>query len=96
MSHDSHIHPIGEHVHRQHQDLHELMCTIGRLLSHHPDENSLEHFMIQGRLFLKELRHKLADHFIREERGGYLEEAVGRVPRLATCVALLEKQHPEL
>jgi hypothetical protein len=96
MSNDKHVQPIGGHIQRQHHELQKLVRTIGRLLSHHPEETTLGSFMGRARELMEELRRNLADHFAQEEEGGYMEEAVGRVPRLGPCVAMLEKQQPEL
>jgi len=96
MSEDQHVQPIGGHIQRQHQELQKLVRAIGHLFSHQPEGTSLGNFANEARHALAELRHHLAEHFTQEEDGGYLEEAVARVPRLGTCVAMLEKQHPEL
>lgn len=42
------------------------------------------------------LRSHLHEHFTQEERGGFLEEAVARMPRLGSAVADLVSQHPLL
>lgn len=41
------------------------------------------------------LRHDLQAHFEREEQGGYLEEAMTRVPDLTPQANQLQKQHAE-
>jgi Hemerythrin HHE cation binding domain len=43
-----------------------------------------------------ELRDLFKGHLAREEAGGYLEEAVARVPRLAHEADSVEQQHPGL
>jgi hypothetical protein len=45
---------------------------------------------------LEGLAKHLSEHFRQEEAGGYLEEAVTRLPRLASLVDSLERQHPPL
>jgi len=45
---------------------------------------------------LQKLRDHLAAHFAQEEEGGYLEEALSRVPRLGPQAAVLERQHAPL
>lgn len=45
---------------------------------------------------LQRLRDYLAAHFAQEEEGGYLEEALSRVPRLGPQAAVLERQHAPL
>lgn len=45
---------------------------------------------------LRSLRDHLAQHFSLEERGGFLEESVARMPRLGAAVAAVMGQHPVL
>lgn len=45
---------------------------------------------------LRSLREHLADHFSKEEAGGFLEESVARMPRLSSAVASIMRQHPLL
>ena len=45
---------------------------------------------------LRELRDFMKGHFAKEAAGGYLEEAVVRVPRLAAEADTIEGQHPGL
>jgi len=42
------------------------------------------------------LRNHLGDHFAQEEQGGFLEEAMTRVPRLSSAVRSIVAQHPAL
>ena len=42
------------------------------------------------------LREHLSEHFAQEEQGGFLEEAVTRVPRLGRRMEEILKQHPPL
>ena len=42
------------------------------------------------------LREHLRNHFAQEEEGGFLEEAITRMPRLAAAAAAIMKQHPDL
>ena len=45
---------------------------------------------------LTDLRRHLHDHFQQEERGGFLEEAVTRMPRLGPRMEEILHQHPAL
>lgn len=45
---------------------------------------------------VESLREHLSDHFAQEERGGFLEEAVTRVPRLGRRMEEILQQHPPL
>ncbi|MFN5757825.1 MAG: hypothetical protein ACK48M_13725 [Planctomycetia bacterium] len=42
------------------------------------------------------LREHLRGHFAQEEKGGFLEEAIARMPRLARAATAIMKQHPAL
>jgi iron-sulfur cluster repair protein YtfE (RIC family) len=45
---------------------------------------------------LRELREHLACHFGQEESGGFLEESIARVPRLAAATGRVLAEHPAL
>jgi hypothetical protein len=45
---------------------------------------------------LRALRDHLAEHFSLEERGGFLEESIARMPRLGAAVGAIMRQHPLL
>jgi len=45
---------------------------------------------------LHHLRDHLHDHFAQEEEGGFLEEAVTRMPRLSAAARSILRQHPGL
>lgn len=45
---------------------------------------------------IMQIRDKLALHFLQEEDGGYLEEAIGRLPSVARPAATLQREHGEL
>jgi iron-sulfur cluster repair protein YtfE (RIC family) len=45
---------------------------------------------------LSGLRDQLAEHFRREETGGFLDVAVSRLPRLASALSSLEHEHGTL
>ncbi len=45
---------------------------------------------------IESLRAHLHEHFTQEERGGFLEEAVTRIPRLGHRMEEILKQHPAL
>jgi len=42
------------------------------------------------------LREHLRSHFTQEEEGGFLEESIARMPRLAAAATAIMKQHPAL
>ena len=45
---------------------------------------------------LDELREHLRAHFEQEERGGFMEESIARMPRLGPAAAAIMRQHPAL
>jgi hypothetical protein len=45
---------------------------------------------------LQELREHLRAHFAQEEQGGFMEESIARMPRLAPAAAAIMRQHPAL
>lgn len=45
---------------------------------------------------IRSLRSHLSEHFAREESGGFLEEAVTRIPRLSAAMRSIICQHPDL
>ena len=49
-----------------------------------------------ARAALSDLREHLRVHFEQEEQGGFLEESIARMPRLAPAAAAIMRQHPAL
>ncbi|MFM8633407.1 MAG: hemerythrin domain-containing protein [Planctomycetia bacterium] len=88
------------HVLSEHQDLFRRIMAVRHALAAEPPSGddrlaplaslpSLEHC-------LRSLRDHLEAHFRQEETGGFLEEAVTRMPRLGPSVAAVIAQHPAL
>lgn len=50
----------------------------------------------EARAALADLREHLRVHFEQEEQGGFLEESIARVPRLAPAATAIMRQHPAL
>ena len=48
------------------------------------------------RAALADLREHLRAHFEQEETGGFLEESIARMPRLAPAATAIVRQHPAL
>jgi hypothetical protein len=48
------------------------------------------------RAALADLREHLQTHFEQEESGGFLEESIARMPRLAPAATAIMRQHPAL
>jgi hypothetical protein len=49
-----------------------------------------------ARAALADLREHLRVHFEQEEQGGFLEESIARMPRLAPAATAIMRQHPAL
>ena len=82
------------HVLAEHRDLFHLLLSVRSALANAgpptPDRRS---DVLES---MHHLRDHLADHFAQEEQGGFLEEAVARVPRLSAAVRSILGQHPGL
>lgn len=50
----------------------------------------------EARVALTNLREHLRVHFQQEEQGGFLEESIARMPRLAPAATAIMRQHPAL
>ena len=82
------------HLLGQHRDLH------ARLLALRADF-AAEHAAAQPPLAairdrLLDLRDHLRDHFEQEEKGGFLEESIARMPRLSGAAREVVAEHPRL
>jgi iron-sulfur cluster repair protein YtfE (RIC family) len=82
--------PFYELAHAEHRELRQLIDRICLLAADRTSDASKIHPA------LVELQRYLQEHFHREEEGGYLEEAVTQLPRLAQRIAALERQHGPL
>ncbi len=82
------------HVLVEHRDLFNLMSSVRSAFAAEtastPDRQAVLLSM------LHQLRDHLHDHFAQEEEGGFLEEAVTRMPRLSAAVRSILRQHPDL
>ena len=82
------------HVLAEHRDLFNLMHSVRSAFAATGSPTPERRAAVLASL--RDLRDHLADHFVQEERGGFLEEAVTRVPRLSTAMRSILAQHPEL
>ena len=82
------------HVLAEHRDLFHLLLSVRSAFANAgpptPDRRS------EVLDSMHHLRDHLADHFAKEEQGGFLEEAVARIPRLSAAVQSILGQHPLL
>jgi iron-sulfur cluster repair protein YtfE (RIC family) len=84
---------IMGHLLAQHRELHDLLVEARASLAdpaHGPSAAAT------ARQRLAELREHLEQHFAQEEQGGYLEESLTRMPRLAGAVREVLAEHPAL
>jgi hypothetical protein len=82
------------HVLAEHRDLFNLIQSVRRAFAA-PDEPTAVHrtAVLES---LRSLRCHLQIHFAQEESGGFLEEAVTRMPRLSAAMRSILGQHPAL
>ncbi len=82
------------HLLAEHRDLFHLMHSV-QLAFAMAGPPSPEHRadVLEA---LHHLREHLGDHFAQEELGGFLEEAMTRMPRLSAAVRSIVAQHPAL
>ncbi len=81
---------IMGHLLAQHRELHDLLVEARGAFESPPREAELA----RGRL--ERLREHLARHFAQEEEGGFLEESLVRMPRLAAAARDVVAEHPVL
>jgi hypothetical protein len=80
----------------EHRDLQRRCNQLRQLVSQPREEAGLTAGIGELSLQVRELRDLLKRHLVREAAGGYLEEAIARVPRLSPDADAVERQHPEL
>ncbi len=81
---------IMGHLLAQHRELHDLLVEARAAFETSARAAELAH----GRL--ERLREHLARHFAQEEEGGFLEESLARMPRLAAAARDVLAEHPVL
>ena len=87
--------PYLEQALAEHHDLHRNIEEIGSLLETTAARDASTELVGQALARVKGLCSMLRQHFAQEEEGGYLEEAIARLPSLAPQAAILQKQHAE-
>jgi hypothetical protein len=88
--------PALAHIAAEHRDLDRRIKRLWHHVRQPIDENLLPAALAELVLHLQELHDVMNHHFEAEAAGGYLEEAVARVPRLARAADAIEGHHPEL
>ena len=85
---------IMGHVLAQHRELHDQLTAVRHAFAASaatlPDRPAVVHDR------LTELRDHLRSHFRQEEAGGFMEESLARMPRLARAAHEVLAQHPLL
>jgi hypothetical protein len=83
---------IMGHLLAQHRELHDLLVEVRGAFEQPAGAVARAH--AAGRLGV--LRQHLVRHFEQEERGGYMEESLCRMPRLAEAARGVLAEHPGL
>lgn len=81
------------HLLGQHRDLHARLLALRADFSAAADPPPPLGAIRQR---LAELRDHLRDHFDQEEKGGFLEESIARMPRLSAAAREVVAEHPQL
>lgn len=98
MNNGFHIHEINPYylqAKSEHRDLHAAVERIHRELDDVREVDASIQQVSDVTRLVADLRDRLKRHFQQEEQGGYLEEAVVRVPQIAPQATLLQRQHEE-
>lgn len=82
------------HILQQHRELHDQLVAARESLAGIDPPDVARH--AAARAALEGLRAHLADHFAREEAGGYLEESITRMPRLSAAMRAVLGEHAGL
>ena len=99
MNNGIHVHEINPyyvHALAEHRELHTAIERIRSLLNSDLTGDAAALKGIEATHAVLALRDHLRRHFTQEEAGGYLEEAVTRLPRIAPQASALQRQHREL
>lgn len=98
MTDGYHVHevnPFYTQARNEHRELHGAVESIRRLLDETNAADVTAAQVNEAAAAIIALRERLSQHFQQEEEGGYLEEAIVRVPTLAPQASQLQKQHGE-
>ncbi|NBX28896.1 hemerythrin domain-containing protein [bacterium] len=85
---------IMGHILAQHRELHDQLVTARAALAVPSPAGRAN--VTAARAVLRGLSDYLHRHFAQEERGGFLEESLARMPRLSPAVKALLAEHPVL
>jgi hypothetical protein len=99
MNNGYHVHemnPFYVQAVAEHRELHAAVEGIRKTLAAHDEHDVDDKYVKLVLCEIRCLRDKLDQHFAQEEEGGYLEEAVGRLPQVAPQADTLQRQHGAL
>jgi hypothetical protein len=84
------------HIAAEHRGLERRASQLIQLVRRPVEIFALPEALAELAMQLRELNDLLKAHIAQETAGGYLEEAVAQVPRLAAVADAVERQHPDL
>jgi hypothetical protein len=84
------------HIAAEHRGLERRATQLIQLVRRPIEDGALPTALAELTTHLRDLRDLLRRHIAQETAGGYLEDAVARVPRLARDADAIERQHPDL
>jgi hypothetical protein len=84
------------HIAAEHRDLGRRARQVFQLVRRPVEESALPAALTELATHLRDLSDLMRRHIAQETAGGYLEEAVARVPQLAGAADAIERQHPDL
>jgi hypothetical protein len=84
------------HIAAEHRGLERRATQLTQLVRRPIEDSALPTALSELTTNLRDLRDLLRRHIAQETAGGYLEDAVARVPRLARDADAIERQHPDL
>lgn len=84
------------HVLAQHRELHTLVSAVHARFEEADADRAATGWAAALRQPLQALRDHLHAHFQAEEQGGFIEESLARMPRLAAAAKGVLAEHPRL
>jgi hypothetical protein len=97
MSHTPHVRdPFYTQALAEHRDLLSETCHLRAMFQNYlhrrPDERQAQEVTRRLRMLCEHLTR----HFVQEQSGGYMEEAIMHLPRIGHRAEMLQRQHGEL
>jgi len=98
MNNGYHVHEVNPYFTQaksEHRELHAAIERIHQVLDETREVDALNQRVAEVTALITALCDRLARHFEQEENGGYLEEAIVRLPQIAPQAITLQRQHGE-